>query len=320
MFRREKLILAATVCFLLTSCGEAKADAEKILEKTQVGNELFTDEKEQGDSSVSTSIEGESDGESSAIADTTSDDAALDSESSSFSDTAINSTVSDSETIALYGKEGSADEMYDAYKKALRDFVAKGKWLCEEEENDMHDIDSNSFVADFSVFDLDGDGYDELIFRFNASISASKYEQVIGYDFTKHELYEEYCGYYGLEFYENGAIEDGLSHGDPRTGDFWPYNLYVFNKNTGKYDSAGYVEALWSEAWPSDETAFLSNVDKDGNGYVYFIDSYYSSDNLKFAVDDDKYQAWLKYYTNGTEKLDIDYHDLTEEEISKIGK
>ena len=210
--------------------------------------------------------------------------------------------------------------MYDAYKKALRDFVAKGKWLCEEEENDMHDIDSNSFVADFSVFDLDGDGYDELIFRFNASISASKYEQVIGYDFTKHELYEEYCGYYGLEFYENGAIEDGLSHGDPRTGDFWPYNLYVFNKNTGKYDSAGYVEALWSEAWPSDETAFLSNVDKDGNGYVYFIDSYYSSDNLKFAVDDDKYQAWLKYYTNGTEKLDIDYHDLTEEEISKIGK
>ena len=301
MFRREKLILAATVCFLLTACGEAKADAEKILEKTKVGNELFTDEKEQGDSSVSTSIEGESDGES-----------------SSFSDTAINSTASDSETIALYGKEGSADEMYDAYKKALRDFVAKGKWMCE----DMYDIDSDSdsFVADFSVFDLDGDGYDELIFRFDASISACKYELVIGYDFTKHELYEEYCGYYGLEFYENGAIEDGLSHGDPRTGDFWPYNLYVFNKNTGKYDSAGYVEALWSEAWPSDETAFLSNVDKDGNGYVYFIDSYYSSDNLKFAVDDDKYQAWLKYYTNGTEKLDIDYHDLTEKEISKIGK
>ena len=303
MFRREKLILAATVCFLLTACGEAKADAEKILEKTKVGNELFTDEKEQGDSSVSTSIEGESDGES-----------------SSFSDTAINSTASDSETIALYGKEGSADEMYDAYKKALRDFVAKGKWLCEEEENDMHDIDSSSFVADFSVFDLDGDGYDELIFRYNASISASKYEQVIGYDFTKHELYEEYHGYYGLEFYENGAIEDGLSHGALYTGDFWPYNLYVFNKNTGKYDRAGYAEALWSEAWPSDETSFLSNVDKDGNGYVYFIDSHYSSDNLKFAVDDDKYQAWLKCYTNGTEKLDIDYHDLTEEEISKIGK
>lgn len=301
MFRREKLILAATVCVLLTACGEAKADAEKILEKTQVGNELFTDEKEQGDSSVSTSIEGESDGES-----------------SSFSDTAINSTASDSETIALYGKEGSADEMYDAYKKALRDFVAKGKWLCE----DMYDIDSDSdsFVADFSVFDLDGDGYDELIFRFNASISACKYELVIGYDFTKHELYKEYHGYYGLEFYENGAIEDGLSHGALYTGDFWPYNLYVFNKNTGKYDRAGYVEALWSEAWPSDETSFLSNVDKDGNGYVYFIDSYYSSDNLKFAVDDDKYQAWLKYYTNGTEKLDIDYHDLTEEEISKIGK
>ena len=61
-------------------------------------------------------------------------------------------------------------------------------------------------------------------------------------------------------------------------------------------------------------------MDKDGNGYVYFIDSHYSSDNLKFAVDDDKYQAWLKCYTNGTEKLDIDYHDLTEEEISKIGK
>ena len=305
MFRREKLILAATVCFLLTACGEAKADAEKILEKTQVGNELFTDEKEQGDSSVSTSIEGESDGES-----------------SSFSDTAINSTASDSETIALYGKEGSADEMYDAYKKALRDFVAKGKWLCEEEENYMYDIDSDSdsSVADFSVFDLDGDGYDELIFRFNASISASKYEQVIGYDFTKHELYEVYRGYYGLEFYENGAIEDGLSHGAPYGGVFLPYNLYVFNKNTGKYDSAGYVEALWSEAWPSDETAFLSNVDKDGNGYVYFIDSYYSSDNLKFAVDDDKYQAWLKYYTNGTEKLDIDYQDLTEEEISRIGK
>ena len=301
MFRREKLILAATVCFLLTACGEAKADAEKILEKTQVGNELFTDEKEQGDSSVSTSIEGESDGES-----------------SSFSDTAINSTASDSETIALYGKEGSADEMYDAYKKALRDFVAKGKWLC----NDMYDIDSDSdsFVADFSVFDLDGDGYDELIFRFDASISACKYELVIGYDFTKHELYKEYHGYYGLEFYENGAIEDGLSHGNPYGGVFLPYNLYVFNKNTGKYDSAGYVEALWSEAWPSDETAFLSNVDKDGNGYVYFIDSYYSSDNLKFAVDDDKYQAWLKYYTNGTEKLDIDYHDLTEKEISKIGK
>ncbi|SDB45218.1 hypothetical protein SAMN02910298_02263 [Pseudobutyrivibrio sp. YE44] len=220
---------------------------------------------------------------------------------------------------------GQKEEMYAAYREILTNFLESSELLdIGVTEPEIETIKKDSL---FAVFDQDGDGYDELAFRYDDGVIAGMQEHVYDYDFEKHTAYLKFSGFYGLDYYENGAIADGISHGNFKAGDFWPYTLYVINKDTNKYEEKGFVDAYCVDFYESEkefmteEDAFPFDVDKDGNGYVYYIDKNDGSDeDRETPLDDDEYQAWLTSFTDGTKIIEPDFYHITEEYISNIGK
>jgi len=213
---------------------------------------------------------------------------------------------------------------YAAYKELLLDLY-KNNHLAEWGDIDFIDSESMS-DNQFAIADVDKDGKEELIVYVTSTIVAG--HAGIIYDFNEEtgKVYAQLKEYPLLSFYENGAVEAGWSHNQGKAGDFWPYTLYVYDKESDSYKEAGYVDAYDRALYEQNKDVFKDDpfpydVDKDGNGFVYYL---YSAENKladyqKIApVDDDAYLSWLQNYTNGSKKIDITFYNLTEENINSI--
>ena len=93
------------------------------------------------------------------------------------------------------------------------------------------------------------------------------------------------------------------------------------------YTDVGFVDAYDRELYEANrdmfdkaDMTFPFDVDKDGNGYVYYITTNieeYEGEIQPF--DDDEYLRWLHKYTDGTNKISPVFFHLSEETISHIG-
>ncbi|MCM1187535.1 MAG: hypothetical protein NC251_07800 [Lachnoclostridium sp.] len=179
--------------------------------------------------------------------------------------------------------------------------------------------------SDFAIYDIDGDGLEELLLSFDGGYMASMLEYIWGYE--NGSTHVELCEFPSMRYYNNGVIEVDWSHNQGLAGDFWPYSAYSYNSETDKYQEFASVDA-WDKISTGVEVnwkgeAFPSSIDADGDGIVYYVlpadwDGHYDMTPL----DGKDYESWRNDYLNGAEEIKeevIAFQPLNEENISKLG-
>lgn len=212
---------------------------------------------------------------------------------------------------------------YAAYKDLMLD-LCKNNYLPGYEDLSEAVTDVNMSENKFALADIDADGYDELIVYYITTAVAGHTGSIYDYNEETGECYLKLCEYPLLSFYENGALEAGWSHNQGYAGDFWPYTLYVYDKENDTYKVVGFVDAYDRSLYELNKDALENNpfpydIDVDENGFVYYLyDDGLSDYQLIPAVDDDAYQAWLQEYTQGSRKLEISFYGVTEDNINQV--
>ena len=174
---------------------------------------------------------------------------------------------------------------------------------------------------DFSVYDVDNDGQEELLLRWTNACMAGMRMDVFGYDNGK--IHTELTVFPASVFYSNGAVVEDWSHNQGLAGDsFWPYSIHLYDEKTDTYQIAGSVDAwdrkLVSEGFPAD-------IDKDGDGLIYFLlpageTWHYTGSRPDYPpVDSPEYEIWRNGFLSEAHPLKIPMQKLTEDSISALG-
>ena len=198
------------------------------------------------------------------------------------------------------------------FRNILREFIHQ----CRAEGTE------NLSSENFAICDVNGDGKNELIIQRNSTYVAGQVERV--YSANGNELLAEYPM---TTYYDNGYVAAGWSHNQGVAGDkLWPYTLYWYDSSAGKYvqEAAvdGWDKSLRDTCLSYDETIipFPEDVDKDGDGFVYYIITEAGGYAPVYGepMDYADYALWVSRYL-GANVIDVPYYPLTEENISLIG-
>lgn len=206
------------------------------------------------------------------------------------------------------------------FRQILLDFIQ------ERQEAIGEDISADRFA----ICDVNGDGRDELITQTNAAPMAGQVEQV--YDGDGNTLLAEYPF---MTYYDNGYVTAGWSHNQGVSGDkLWPYTLYRYDSSTGKYVQDASVDG-WDKSIRDTYPAFGDNdgdyyidqsvipfpddVDKDGDGFVYYIITEEGGYAPVYGepMDYADYALWVGRYL-GANAVHPCYFSLSEENIALI--
>lgn len=173
----------------------------------------------------------------------------------------------------------------------------------------------------FALYDIDGDGKDELIVEWTTTYNAGNVIIIYGYDAASNTVRREFEQYPFATFYDNGIVKIGASHNHgraPMLEDFWPYTLYQYDP-----DSDSYIGIATVDAWEREPDEFNisedfpEEADADGDGVLYYV---MQVEHYDYDVPCDlaEYNKWLDSYVGGAEKMEVPYMWLTEENINGI--
>lgn len=174
----------------------------------------------------------------------------------------------------------------------------------------------------FAVFDIDGDGGEELVTEFCTGPVAALEINIYGYDSQSGEVFSELCEYYGATVYDNGVITVLASHNQGRAGEnFWPYTIYWYDPLQDSY-----LRLTWVDAWDRrvadgadwEGIPFPEEVDEDGDGMVYYVITDGSYAPHADPVDGPAYEAWKASLLEGVAQVEIPWQPLTDESIKRL--
>lgn len=171
----------------------------------------------------------------------------------------------------------------------------------------------------FAVADVDSDGKDELVILYTTVCTAGMTGYVYGFDEESGELHEELSAFPEFMFYKNGLLMAGMSH-NFSYGEMWPYTLYKYDAEEDKYILRANVSSWDREIYAED---YPENIDTENAGTVYYVNdltnnaesNLYSEENL---MSKSHYEAWIKETGLDTEKIEIEYMMLTEENVELL--
>ena len=200
----------------------------------------------------------------------------------------------------------------DAFASAIQEYCRTGVF---PDGQDWGDIPGKFCYA---VYDVDGDGKDELILRNLDTFVAGMSESVYAYE--NGDFREELFEFPALTYYDNGVIQAEWSHNQGMAGDrLWPYTLYQYQPDDDSYIELGAVDAWDRELadFTNDWGAFPDDIDADGDGCVYFLCPFdwggqYSRADI---VDGPDYESWRNQYLSGAKVLEIPYRELEVETV-----
>lgn len=157
----------------------------------------------------------------------------------------------------------------------------------------------------YAVFDLDGDGSDELLLRNRRAATAGQTERV--YRFDGAQFHEALSAFPDLIYYDNGIIQSPWSHNQGKAGDFWPYSLCQYQADRGAYAAVGSVDA-WDKRLTAE--GFPEAADADGDGFVYYLLPPAWAGAYGEPVDGPAYDAWRAAYLAGASEVEIPFVTL----------
>lgn len=177
----------------------------------------------------------------------------------------------------------------------------------------------------FVVFDIDGDGREELLIQYTTASMGGMRETIYDYDAATGTMREELSEFPLVTYYENGAVEAGWSHNQGlnafSSDEFWPYNLYRYDSAADTYVLLGMVDA-WDRAVSEKNYAgesFPDEADEDGDGILYSImgnmDTLDAYDALDTLVDGPVLAELQESYRSGGAQIPVPWQALTLENI-----
>ena len=182
-----------------------------------------------------------------------------------------------------------------------------------------YDNYSSITINQFAVYDVDGDGQDELIIQFSTSSMAGMTESVYRYNAAADSVELELSEFPGAVYYDNGLALVGWSHNQGLAGDFWPYNVYQYNPETDEYEAVFSVDAWDRELADTDYDGnpYPADVDVNNDGIVFYImpGGSYDTDH---PVSLREYKSWYDSILGGASELKVPFQDLTEDNIRGV--
>lgn len=166
----------------------------------------------------------------------------------------------------------------------------------------------------FSIFDVDGDGEDELLIRIEDTYMAGM--RLMIYSLGEHgQLLEELGVFPAAEYYEKGFLRAYASH-NHSYGTLWPYTLFGYDPATGVYEQLAQVYGWDRHQAETDYSGnpFPHEADADGNGSVVCIQDAQGSR----WIDDAALHAWEAEQLDGAKELQIPWQFISEANVSAI--
>ncbi|MBE6844187.1 MAG: hypothetical protein E7508_00540 [Ruminococcus sp.] len=237
------------------------------------------------------------------------------------------------ELIPLETKETEPANVYEkqSYKQLLKNIYYEMKFP-DYDYNEENYLSSYSMEEnEFAIYDIDNDGSDELILMFTSSAMAGMVGYIYDHD-GEGRIIEEYRGFPSLRFYDNGIIEEKISHNQGNSGEFWPYTLYKYDTQTDIYEEIAHVSAIdrelieyknqmAEESGVENVWEYPHDIDVSNSGFVYNI---LKSEDRKTKPDDyvyvdvTEYEKWHNSYIGNAELIELPFIKLTEENIEKV--
>lgn len=220
-------------------------------------------------------------------------------------------------TSKTKGFENTSTVYIDAIKNLYYNYKLPDGTEFEDPKNiDDYEMSENSFA----ICDVDLDGKNELILAFTHHPMAAMRTIIYDYDSTSNKFIEQFTEFTGINFYNNGVIEVLWSHNQGSAGDsLWPYTLYKYNKELDSYEVIAQVDA-WDKSFNEKSyiaETFPTEVDKDGNGIVYYVRISGSDKDIPYDLKE--YMEWrTQYILDDNLKITVPYINLTEENINNI--
>lgn len=178
----------------------------------------------------------------------------------------------------------------------------------------MWDSDVSIFYA---IEDINQDGVMEFLIKLNygsgpdGGILLYKYDGDNNMSICQIGKFGEVC-----HFYDNGIIEEELSHGSPYGGPynnvddvdtFWPYQVWNYQTDTTSYKRIGFVTDWNKNEWSDsvgNYSSFPTDIDKDKDGIVYLLTDKAGEEQVIDYIDLEK---WKNSYRKESKEILINY-------------
>ncbi|MBR4719264.1 MAG: hypothetical protein IKP31_03355 [Lachnospiraceae bacterium] len=230
----------------------------------------------------------------------------------------------------LSGKAGLKQAYTDALWKFENDHILPDGQDVSEDIMDGDDFSENTF----SVYDVDGDGEEELVIFFTSTYHAGYLGCIYGYDDETGELYEELTAYPVMDFYKYGFLKEMAYSNQGLSGDFWPYTIHKYDPDKRAYEAIAYIEAWDGKNFPKDMDGnkFPARYDRDGDGMIYYL---YNAGSTSEPINEEPYdyddlRKWLLNnmciedeetgYTYQSYRITIPWQSFTDKNIRAYEK
>ena len=212
----------------------------------------------------------------------------------------------------------SADEIYGIMLKAAYNYVLKHELPAKDEssnDENIGDISKNTLA----IYDIDGDGKSELLIR----NMTEKSESIYDFSESIEKIFLKYRDNISLEYFNNDYIKYiDFDEECKLSGTTFPsFHFVMYNKRDDSFDREGSV-VIWSKdaspTNPDDENKpFPNDIDKTGDGFVYFIsdNDFADASGFEKAVDTPVYEAWVKNYVGNAKPIKVQWVPATEDGI-----
>lgn len=205
---------------------------------------------------------------------------------------------------------------YAAFQKALRTIHDELLWPGVV---DAERIEPYGSIEEerFAIFDVDGDGEEELLISVSNTYIAGMCEIIYGYDPQSDSVRVEAQNYVAVTHYPGMLMVDA-SHSHGYAGDIlWPYSILYYDKIKDCYQKVYNVDA-WCKAISdydnSTQMPYPENVDTECDGYVFLITE---NGETKYMNRSD-YQEWKSALLAGKVPLTIPWQKLSNENIESL--
>lgn len=177
----------------------------------------------------------------------------------------------------------------------------------------------DGFIEDnfFALLDLTGDGADELIVQFVTAPMAGNAETVYAYNEADDTVEPLLTLFPAVTYYENGLVKADLSHSHGLAGDdYWPYELYRYQADTGAYELIAAVD-MWSRSVSDvgqNGEAYPEDIDTENAGTVFIV----TQNDVSETMSQSDFVAWLSALLDNAAVIEPPYQPLSEANIAAL--
>ena len=157
----------------------------------------------------------------------------------------------------------------------------------------------------YAVYDIDGDGIEELMLYVNRPGTGSSWSIIYEYNVDTDSLKQELYAYMDNQFYSNGRIVgmDDFSHG---------VMVYVYNPENDDYSDSYLTIMRGTTYWD------MGSNNEDHSGYDYRV--YHSNTEEETYMTEEEYNQWLADQTAGATEIEIPWKKIVDEEYREYAK